>query len=173
MCNTRHRFLCTEGCISAELACDGYNNCPLAAEDEDPADCEAVALKGGLFLRYLGSSEEARQSNPHNFIETILTKAVLKSLTKDKSGKRDVTSTMTSKPGQNKQSGFELTSGIFRYVSDIILKKLLSKDKSVQVTEPRNLTMMTTTIKPPLSDDLQGKPMSLQYVQTRSSWKNI
>jgi hypothetical protein len=162
VCNTRHRFLCIEGCISSELACDGYYNCPLAGEDENPADCEAVPLKG-LFLRDLGFSEERRQSESRSFIEAILKKAVLKTLNEDKSGKRDVTSTTTSKPGQNKQSGFELTSAVFRDFSDIILKNLLSKTKGVQTTEPRNLTMTTTT-KPSWTDDPEGKPMSLEYI---------
>lgn len=158
VCNTRHRFFCVEGCISSEFACDGYNNCPLVADDENPADCEASAVKRGL-LRDLASSEEGRQSDPRNFIQTILTKAVLKTLSEDKSGKRDLTSTTTSKPGQNIQSGFELTSGMFRDVSDMILKKLLSKAKGVQVTEPSNFTMKIATTKPSWSDDPEGKPL--------------
>jgi hypothetical protein len=168
VCNSRNRFFCLEGgnqfphCISSELVCDGYNNCPLAGDEENSADCEATALKGDLFLPDLGFPGEGRQSNNrHNILETILKKVVLKSLTEDKSGKRDVISTTTPKPGQNKQTGFELTSSILRDVSDIILKKVI-KTKGVQVTEPRNSTKATTTTKPPWPDDSEGKPIYFQ-----------
>lgn len=150
VCSNRHRFICLGRgiyfpvCISSELACDGHKNCPAAGDDENPEECEAMALKGRLLLADLDSSEEGHQSNPHNVIEAMLKKAVLKTLTEVKSGKRDATSTTTSQPG--------LMTLMFRDVSDIILKKLLNNSKRDQLAEPRNSTAITTTTKPPWQD---------------------
>jgi hypothetical protein len=142
------------------LACDGHNNCPAAGDDENPEVCEAMGIKGGLFLADPNSSEEGHQSNPHHIIEAILKKAVLKTLTEVKSGKRDATSTTTtSQPG--------LMTLMFRDMSDIIMKKLLSKGE--QLAEPRNSTTISTTTKPPWEDSPEGKPLLFQYTQTRSS----
>jgi hypothetical protein len=173
VCNNKHRFLCLRGglyfpvCISSEFACDGHNNCPVAGDDENPEECEAMALKGGLLLADPDSSEERHQPNPHHVIEAILKKAVLKTLTEVKSGKRETTSTTTSQPG--------VMTLTFRDMSDIILKKLLSNSKRDQLADPTNSTMITTTIKPPWQDSsegkpllLQGKPLLLQYANTRS-----
>lgn len=150
VCSTRHRFLCLGGpiylpvCISSELACDGHNNCPIAGDDENPEECEAMALKGRLLLANPDSSEEGHQSNPHSVIEAMLKKAVLKTLAEVKSGKRDATSTTTSQPG--------LMTLMFRDMSDIILKKFLNNSKRDQLAEPSNSTMITTTTKPPWQD---------------------
>lgn len=169
MCSNRHRFICLGGgiyspvCISSELACDGHNNCPVAGDDENPEECEAMAFYGRLLLADPDSSEEGQQSNPHDVIEAMLKKAVLKTLTEVKSGKRDAIST-TSQPG--------LMNLMFRDVSEIILKKLLNGSKRDQLAEPRNSTVITTT-KPPWQDSPEGKSLLLQYAQTSNSWKNI
>jgi len=67
-----------------------------------------------------------------------------------------VTST-TLNPGQDKQSGFELSTSVLRDMSDIILKKLMSRSKNAQVTETRNTSTTTTTGKPPWQDNAEGK----------------
>ena len=163
-CNIRHHFFCLGSrvhfpvCISSELACDGYNNCPFAGDDENPEDCGPMTINGRLFLTDPDSSEEKHQSDPHRVIETILKKAVLRTWTDVSSRKRDVTSTTTtSKPVHNVLSGLELSSTLLRNMSDIILKKFLNKNGDVQVTEPMNTT--TSTIKPPWKDNLEGKPL--------------
>jgi hypothetical protein len=144
-------------CISSELACDGYNNCPFAGEDENPEGCSAMALNRGLLFTYPDSSEEGHQSDPRSVVKTILKKAVLNTLTEVGSRKRDVISTTTSKPKQNILSGFVISSNVLRNMSDILLKKFLNKN-NVQMAEPRNTTV-TTTIKPPLQNNSEGKPL--------------
>lgn len=144
-------------CISPELACDGYNNCPFAGDDENPEECGAMTVNRGLFLTDPNSSEEGHQSNPHHITETILKKAVLKTWTEVSSRKRDVTSTTTSKPMKNILSGLVISSSLLRNMSDILLKKFLNKN-NVQMVEPMNITV-TTTIKPPWQDNSEGKPL--------------
>lgn len=157
-CNMRHHFFCLGSrvhfpvCISSELACDGYNNCPFAGDDENPEDCGPITLNGRLFSTDPDSSEEGHRSDAHHVIETILKKAVLKTWTEVSSRKRDVTSTTTSKPVQNILSGLEISSNLLRNMSDIILKKFLNKNHNVHVAEPMNTTK-TTTIKPPWQDN--------------------
>jgi hypothetical protein len=163
VCNTRNRFLCLRGgiyfpvCISSEFVCDGHNNCPVPGDDENPEECEALTLKGGLLLADPDSSEEGHQSNPHHIIEAILKKAVLKTLNEDKSGKREALPTTTSQPG--------LMTLTFRDMSDIILKKLLSNSKRDQLTQPLNSTMLTTTTKPSWQGSPEGKTLLLPYAQ--------
>ena len=144
-------------CISSELACDGYNNCPLAGDDENPEKCSAMMLNRGFFVTDRDSPEEGHRSDPHHVIETILKKAVLKTWDEVSSRKRDVSSTTTSKPMQNILSGLVISSSLLRNMSDILLKKFLNKN-NVQMAEPMNVTV-TTTIKPPWQDDSQGKPL--------------
>jgi hypothetical protein len=163
VCSTRNRFLCLRGgiyfpvCISSEFVCDGHNNCPVAGDDENPEECEAMALKGGLLLTDPDSSEKENQPNPHHIIEAILKKAVLKTLNEAKSGKREAIST-TSQPG--------VMTLTFRDMSDIILKKLLSNSKRDELSEPSISTTITTTPRPPWQDSSEGKPLLLQYAQT-------
>jgi hypothetical protein len=145
-------------CISPELACDGYNNCPFAGDDENPEECGAMMPNRGTFLTDPDSSEEGHQSDPRRVIETILKKAVLKTWTDVSSRKRDVTSTTTtSKPMQNILSGLVISSSLLRNMSDILLKKFLNKN-NVQMAEPMNITV-TTTNKPPWQNSSQGKPL--------------
>lgn len=164
-CNVRHHFFCLGNrvhfpvCISPELACDGYNNCPFAGDDENLEDCGAMTVNRGLFLTEPNSSEEGHQSNPHHVFEAILKKAVLKTWNEVNSRKRDVTSTTTSKPMQNILSGVVISSSLLRNMSDILLKKFLNKN-NVQMAEPMNVTV-TTTIKPPWQDNSQA--MMAQY----------
>ena len=164
-CNIRHHFFCLGNrvhfpvCISSELACDGYNNCPFARDDENPEECGAMMLNRGFFMTDPDSSEEGHRLDPHHIIETILKKAVLKTWDEVSSRKRDVTSTTTSKPMQNILSGLVISSSLLRNMSDILLKKFLNKN-NVQMAEPMNVTV-TTTIKPPWQDDSQGKPLWL------------
>jgi hypothetical protein len=165
-CNTRHHFFCLGNgvhfpvCISSELACDGYNNCPFAGDDENPEKCSAMMLNRGLSLTDPDSSEVGHPSDPHHVIETILKKAILKTWTEVSSRKRDVTSTTTSKPMRNILSGLVISSSLLRNMSDILLKKFLNKNdvQMAELAEPTNVTV-TTTIKPPWQDNSQGKPL--------------
>jgi hypothetical protein len=125
-----------------------------------------MTLNGGLFLTDPDSSEEGHHSDPHHVIERILKNAVLKTWTEVSSRKRDVTSTTTLKPVENILSGLEISSSLLRNMSDIILKKFWNKKNNVQVAEPMNATM-TPTIKPPLQDKSEGKPLELQYACRR------
>ena len=164
-CNIRHHFICLGNgvnfpvCISSELACDGYNNCPFAGDDENPEECGHMMLRRGFFLTNQGSSEEGHQSDPHHVFETNLKKAILNTWTEVSSRKRDVisttTTTTTSKPVQNMLSGLEISSSLLRNMSDILLKKFLKKN-NVQVVEPINATV-TTSINPPWQDNSEGK----------------
>lgn len=161
-CNVRHHFFCLGNrvhfpvCISPELACDGYNNCPFAGDDENLEDCGTMTVNRGLFLTEPNSSE-GHQSNPRHVFETILKKAALKTWNEVNSRKRDVTSTTTSKPMQNILSGVAISSSLLRNMSEILLKKFLNKN-NVQMAERMNVTV-TTTIKPPWQDNSQGKPL--------------
>ncbi|XP_069686727.1 uncharacterized protein [Periplaneta americana] len=142
VCSAEQRTFCVTLalCIPTEMVCDGFHNCPLAGDDEDPDKCDAMPLKMAL------SSEEGQQ-DPRRVLG-FLSKAVLNTFGKDRS--KDGT---TTPPPENKRhSGFELTKGMLRDMSDLLLKQLLSRHRSGNTSLAANSSTSTTTARPPWKD---------------------
>lgn len=147
VCSAEQRTFCVTLalCIPTEMVCDGFHNCPLAGDDEDPDKCDAMPLKMAL------SSEEGQQ-DPRRVLG-FLSKAVLNTFGKDRS--KDGT---TTPPPENKRhSGFELTKGMLRDMSDLLLKQLLSRHRSGNTSLAANSSTSTTTARPPWKDVQTGQ----------------
>ncbi|PSN53287.1 hypothetical protein C0J52_04662 [Blattella germanica] len=152
LCSSRHRKLCLAGhlqlCIPSELVCDGFHNCPVSGEDENPRECAATA---------------ALLSDPHETIGDFFTKAVVRAITLKNDKTKEVNTTSTVAPsGKKGSSGLELTP-MFSDVSSFIIKNILNNHKTIRVNATTTTTT-TTTAKPPWHHQPPKNPTEMDSI---------